>query len=408
MGFDRFNQLIDSESEFDENTCDINLDMNMNDNELKGLPADIDLVETAVSILKREPHDVRRLRHLRSCMRRVDSQISDKIGENSYSHAGVIGKFHNYHQGHFKLIKHALTLADNVTVFLCREDDDPIDASKRKEWMHFDFGNRIRIVVITPSEQGLSNKSESDREVSKEWAEWFDTNYPYVDVFVGSEQYILYCAEYGNFDGVIYDEARTITPCSSTKVRNEKLHEFYSPSAQQDRTIKIAFIGPESCGKSVSAKMICESNGYELITEQARDMMQDTHYTMQDLAEFAAVQNVEIVTSGKKSDVVIADSSAVTTLMYSMQTFGDASNQVKTLAMFEDIDAYVLFTPFEFVQDGTRVQTEEQRRDWYNLAHDFLRLNNKPFAHVRDGKTWDERTKEAANAVSNLKKELQK
>ncbi|CAL9984888.1 nicotinamide-nucleotide adenylyltransferase [Vibrio phage D480] len=379
-----------------------------NDNENKGLPADIDLVESAIKALKRKPNDIRRSRHLNSVMQRVGNQIDTKIGElMQYNHVGVIGKFHNYHQGHFKLIKHALELGKTVTVFLCQEDDDPVPTYKRVGWMYGDFGRRINIEVIQPSSHNLSNKSESDRQVSKEWAKFFDDNYPEVEAFVGSEQYIMYCAEYGNFDGVMYDEARTITPCSSTQVRKQNQHEFYSPAAQQDRVTKIAFIGPESSGKSVTAELICEANGFELITEQARDMMDDTFYTMQDLNEFAAAQNVEIVKSGKQSDVVIADSSAVTTAMYAKQTFGEVPNTLGALAAFEDIDAYVLFSPFKFVQDGTRVQTEQQRNEWFYNAQQFLLNSNKPFLYVRKGNTWDERAQEAAQAVSLLKHKVQ-
>ncbi len=320
-----------------------------------------------------------------------------------YKRAGVIGKFHNYHQGHFELIKYALTLAPAVTVLLCQEDDDLVETWKRVDWMKADFGSRISVEVVQPSAHNLSNKSESDEQVSKEWAEFIDDVYPEIDVFVGSEDYITYCANYGNFDGVIYDIERKITPCSSTQVREKNQHEFYSPAARESRVTRIAFIGPESTGKTFVGEYLAEANGYELITEAARDMMSDTHYTMQDLDEFAAQQNLDIVKSGKKSDVVIVDSSSVTTAMYSKQTFGRVSNTVGSLAAFEKIDAYVLFAPnCDFVQDGTRVQTQEQRVQWYENAVDYLERLGKPVMYVRKGNDWTERANEALSAVTML------
>ncbi|AFN37441.1 NMN adenylyl transferase and transcriptional regulator [Vibrio phage TCU_VP02_YC] len=319
-------------------------------------------------------------------------------------HAGVIGKFNNYHQGHFKLIKFALSLADKVTVLLCTEDSDPIPVETRMKWMHQDFGNRIRISVICPSDENLSNKSESDREVSKQWAAFIDERYPEIDAFVGSEQYINYCAEYGNFDGIIYDEAREITPCSSTSVRENDSHEFYSPSAQQDRVRRIAFIGPESCGKSWNAASIAAANGYELVLEAARDIMSDNHYTEHDVLEFAIAQTARIEATGKESDTVIVDSSAITSAVYSQFQFNQSSVLLNALAAFENIDAYVLFRPnCEFVQDGTRTQTQEDRERWFELAKSMLLRLNKPFLIVQKGNDWEERLHETASHVSLLR-----
>ncbi len=53
----------------------------MNDNERKGLPADFDLLETAVANLKRKPHDIRRLHNLHNIMKRVEPQIKERVKE---------------------------------------------------------------------------------------------------------------------------------------------------------------------------------------------------------------------------------------------------------------------------------------------------------------------------------------
>ena len=49
----------------------------LNDNELKGLPRDIDLLETAIAALKRKPEDTRRRQHFKSIMARVGAQLKD-------------------------------------------------------------------------------------------------------------------------------------------------------------------------------------------------------------------------------------------------------------------------------------------------------------------------------------------
>ena len=53
----------------------------MNDNEKKGLPKDIDLLETAIKLLKVKPNDQRRVKNLLSCIERVLPQVECKLEE---------------------------------------------------------------------------------------------------------------------------------------------------------------------------------------------------------------------------------------------------------------------------------------------------------------------------------------
>ena len=53
----------------------------LNDNERLGLPKDIDLLESALDILRKDPSDIRRVMHLADVMDRVRPQIRDKERE---------------------------------------------------------------------------------------------------------------------------------------------------------------------------------------------------------------------------------------------------------------------------------------------------------------------------------------
>ncbi|WYC17988.1 nicotinamide-nucleotide adenylyltransferase and transcriptional regulator [Vibrio phage vB_VneS_J26] len=55
----------------------------MNDNERKGLPADIDLVSTAITNLTRKPGKLSRLENLRSCLIRLLAQVEQQIAETN-------------------------------------------------------------------------------------------------------------------------------------------------------------------------------------------------------------------------------------------------------------------------------------------------------------------------------------
>lgn len=377
----------------------------MNDNERKGLPRDIDMLTTAINAVQRRPGVDRRLRHLARVMNRVLPQVQESItSERIYGHGGVIGKFNNYHKGHFELIKYALTLCDTVTVLLCSEPDDPIDVDKRARWMRDDFGNRIDVIIVRPSDYNLSNKSESDREVSEQWATWIDEKFPEIEAFIGSEDYINYCAEYGHFDGVIYDIERKKTPISSTDLRESDGHELYAPSAREARTFRVGFIGPESSGKSYAAANVSAMYESHLITEAARNIMNDSHYTFGDLEQFAIAQHGKIIRANTYP-LSVVDSTAVTTAMYSQMQFNRVSPIVTAIALHEPIDMYFVFdTSCEYVQDGTREMSMSQRNAYFDATIEYLENNNKPHTIIT-GKTWEERQKQVEVAMHIYYKE---
>ncbi|WP_210499304.1 hypothetical protein [Vibrio crassostreae] len=53
----------------------------LNDNERLGLPKDIDLLESALDILRKDPSDLKRVMHLSDVMDRVRPQVRDKERE---------------------------------------------------------------------------------------------------------------------------------------------------------------------------------------------------------------------------------------------------------------------------------------------------------------------------------------
>lgn len=50
----------------------------LNDNQRKGLPADIDVLATAISLVQANPSDAKRIIHLRKVIKRLEPQLEDK------------------------------------------------------------------------------------------------------------------------------------------------------------------------------------------------------------------------------------------------------------------------------------------------------------------------------------------
>lgn len=61
--------------------------ISLNDNQRKGLPADIDLLASAITLLQNKPDDLRRVTHLREVLERVTPQVVAKENELAASQA---------------------------------------------------------------------------------------------------------------------------------------------------------------------------------------------------------------------------------------------------------------------------------------------------------------------------------
>lgn len=320
-----------------------------------------------------------------------------------YSNALVIGKFHNLHQGHIALIQYAKTIAKEVTVLLTVEKDDPIHGGIRMNWLQEEIPH-LAISVIQPSAVGLSNKSESDKQVSKEWAEWIHKHMPHIDVCVGSEEYINYMADEGYFAGEIFDIDRLSNPYSSTSVR-EGDFKGYCFAAKKDLVKVVAFIGPESCGKSVAADSLKTKHNCAMIPELARNIFtNEAYYSSHELVEVALATQLELQTQIKnaESPLTIMDSSTLTTKIYYEGAFNTPNTVIDGLFKTEPVDHYFLFTPeAEFVQDGTRTQSQSEREIWYKTAKYYLDALKKPYT-VINGSDWDQRQKDVDNVLTTL------
>ncbi|AUR82562.1 TMhelix containing protein [Vibrio phage 1.152.O._10N.222.46.E1] len=118
-----------------------------------------------------------------------------------YGHTFVIGKFMNFHQGHEALIKRAIELGTKTTVLMSREQTDPVHVGIRQKWLSDTFGNWITLCIVDIDATGLSNKSESGKEVSAQWAEYIKDRFHGVDCITNylDQGVILMVVEYSVF-----------------------------------------------------------------------------------------------------------------------------------------------------------------------------------------------------------------
>jgi HTH-type transcriptional repressor of NAD biosynthesis genes len=317
------------------------------------------------------------------------------------NYALVLGKFMDFHKGHIFLIKEAMKMADHVTVLVCEGVNDRTSLVDRTNWIHDTFGNDITINVVNCYDNFLPEDGESDKGISKKWAIYLDVKYPNLDLVVGSEAYIGYMAEVGNFQGATIDIGRWNWPCSSTSV-NEGSDECYrSPASKLTKSIRVGFIGPESTGKSTAAGFVCDY----FVEEQARSMMSDDHYDLNDLERFALAQQLEVLNAlnGCGHTTLVVDSTAITTWVYSEFKFGRVSPVVKAIAESEPINHYLLFSPeVPMVQDGTRLQDQDSREAAFDAYKVILKRLGKEYT-VITGTDYSQRVDQVKSKLKELK-----
>lgn len=188
-----------------------------------------------------------------------------------YKKALVIGKFMNHHLGHVALVDHAQSIADDVIVLVCATPDDIVDPKVRELTIQKTHAG-IDVRTFHYQTAGLEGGEGSDVGISKLWAEWVDANLPEVDVIVGSEDYVTYMADHGNFDACIFDMERSKFPMSSTQVRNGNFGGYSEESASHHFK-KISIIGGNP--DDVESVYNYIANNYQVYIDDEIDVLID-------------------------------------------------------------------------------------------------------------------------------------
>lgn len=101
----------------------------LNDNEKKGLPADIDLLEQAIQSLKAKPTDERRNRHLNDVLIRVLEQVKFKLRNVEVDVSDIPSQTRSDINDLNKSIQELKTNPDNVDL-IYRLHNDMIDVQE--------------------------------------------------------------------------------------------------------------------------------------------------------------------------------------------------------------------------------------------------------------------------------------
>jgi NadR type nicotinamide-nucleotide adenylyltransferase len=328
---------------------------------------------------------------------RKDSDVDLGVSHKRLRHGLVVGKFCPLHRGHMHLIQNAIDACTDVLVISYTKPEFPgFGRAMREAWLREVFPGVRSLVVDDASlgrlcaSRGLPRRSlphnDDDAEVHREFSAWLceaicETT---VDAVFTSEDYgdgfALALSEYfatrrlatTPVHHVCVDLQRMAVPISGTRIRdNLHLHrEFMHPAVYADFVQRICLLGGESSGKSTLAQALAERLETAWVPELGRELWEErggtlAYVDMRLIAEGQVAR--EDVLARKARRWLICDSSALTTVFYSLDGFGRVDPAVRRLAEQPYAFTFVCAPDFPFVQDGTRRDAAFRQRQhrWY-------------------------------------------
>lgn len=304
----------------------------------------------------------------------------------------VFGKFYPLHIGHIRLIEYAAANCDFLTVLVCASDRELIAESTRVKWLRDTFAKKSKICIkgFSYREEELPNRSETDYEVSRLWAESFNSILEPVDLIFSGEDYGDIVA---HFMRAKHIRIKRHLGISATGIRKDILAkwEWIGRQASLGLVKKVILLGTESTGKSTLAKHLAEKYSTSYVNECGRDLIQDSqNCSIKDLIKVAIMHARNIERQSKNARrVLIIDTDLSITESYARYLHGQdliVSSKVRELNR-GDLYLY-LDNDAPFVQDGTRMS--KHQRDELDSVHKATLATKNISYHLLRG-SWHEK-----------------
>lgn len=323
------------------------------------------------------------------------------IMDRKYIKALVIGKFQPLHKGHMSLIEFAKTQAQTVDMLVTAHDGEQIPIGDRFRWASETYASDACVSVFAYSYDPdvLSSSSESDVELSRQWADYLVSVHPgmkEVDVIVGSEKYVQFMAEYLGISYAIYDEQRENMKISATMIKGDmvKYWDYLSPAAKRSYVRHICICGSESTGKSTTCKRLEEEYGFvTVIPEIGRCLVGKSELcSLETLQKIYEIHRslLEAVCFDPPTPIILWDTDSLTTLSYFRYLYPDLPitdimaehGEMTEQDLLDSVikaDKYFFFeSNIGFHDDGTRFTEDEARQLSSSHINEYLRSGIKP------------------------------
>ena len=336
----------------------------------------------------------------------------------------VVGKFCPLHMGHIALIEHARKQCERLVILSYTSTNYPgCEAVNRERWLKESFPYPSVIIRVLDSTSVLDYKLAPDDSASEEEHRQFCADYllnaleTTVDAVFTSEDYGDGFAEHlSNYfsaelsadrkvEHVVYDKERKNHPTSGTAERIQieagKVSNLLPYKVRADFIPRILLLGGESTGKSTLACALAEELKCQWVPEFGRllfDARQgNLRYEDMEFIGKTQIEHEQRYSSGE--ELLICDTSPLTTLFYSYVMFSRASAKLVEMANRKYDAVYLCAPDIDFEQDGTRRDDVFRLRGhrWY-----IKQLNDRNIPYELVSGSVEERVKFIVGDINKI------
>jgi HTH-type transcriptional repressor of NAD biosynthesis genes len=313
----------------------------------------------------------------------------------------VLGKYMPIHKGHVDLIEYALSICDEVIVWLCVSDQETMPANLRFEWVKqtFEKDKRVHPVLFEYDESVFPNSSVSSREVSRIWSTVIKEQLPPIDVIVTSEKYGDYVAEYLQIKHCFFETKRLV---SATHIRLQP-YKYWEDMVDEVKSYyfkKVCLLGTESTGKSTLTKKLANYFGGDSVAEAGRDIVDDSNECVFEDLSLIAQEHAKAILAKEQAvnRILFVDTDIHITQSYAHFLFDRELKVDDWIVAANRCDLYLyLDNDAPYIQDGTRLSEEDRNR--LDASHkQELKKAGIPFILISGN--WEERFARAIEEVN--------
>jgi HTH-type transcriptional repressor of NAD biosynthesis genes len=303
----------------------------------------------------------------------------------------VVGKFAPLHAGHLHLIDQAARQSRQLLILSwCRPEPDRCPAEARRRWLAeclpahecwvFDDATLATACQALGQVPRTLPPDAADDATQQHFLAWLvrDVLDRRPDAMFASEDYLRPCTQVlaqtlgQPVAAVMVDRHRTTVPVRATDLRRDPHGgwQHLPPAVRADFTGRVCLLGGESSGKTTLAAALAQQHQTVWVAEYGRACWEQRSGQLQeaDMLHIAEEQQAQEDAAARQANRwLFCDTSALTTLFYSLHLFGCADPEVHRRAE-RPYDLVVLCeADFPFVQDGTRQDPafRDRQNAWY-------------------------------------------
>jgi HTH-type transcriptional repressor of NAD biosynthesis genes len=337
----------------------------------------------------------------------------------------VVGKFAMLTLGHINLIHAAAMDCEQLKVLLCFDekflakqkprDQQRLTLKNRLRWLKETYQDMPHITIDYIDETNIPAYPNGWQHYAQLIRDSYGGTIPNDTAVFSSE--LEYDDDYKKYlpelQHLLVDPARTQVPISATKIRNN-LYQHWDmvPSVvRKDYTLKVCFIGTESCGKTTLVKSLAKLYNTSWALEYGRTYCETVVFGDETLLESSDYSKIafqhkcdEEHALRTANKLCFIDSCAITTEFFHRLNLGTTSEVVSAIARHEEYDLILYLTDdVPWVNDGTRVngdKRQETRALFETVLAEYP--NHQKKVQVISGSTYRERADNAKAAVEAL------